>query len=813
MEVKTSRYTKFIIKWYPFIIIAYLLGSIISLHSFLKVNLKSDFVSLLPEHFESVRVLKNISKRLGGMGLLSIGVESDSVLSNKRFVEDFVAILNEECRDEIKSVDYKTDIVKNFYEKYALLYLSRDDLTRLKNELRDWIHRKKIEMSPFYFSLEEETSSEEFSIEDLKQRYIKFLSKYDTYIDGYYTDASGKLFAILIKPRYSPTNIHETKKFVEKIKGLIEMLNPKSYHHTMHVGLAGNYAITLEEYEAIKRDIFSTFGLCVVLIAGIIFLFFRSFRVLIILSTTLISAIIITFGITSLFKDELIAMTGFLGAIVMGTAINYGIIEFARFFEEKLNNHPSEQCIDLSITKTLRATISSALTTAAAFFSLSFAQTRSFNEFGYVGAMGIVISWIASYTLQPSLTYLFEKIKPAEVSTGFKKPFFFLPLKLTDKISYYYRFSLIILPIAFVGGIIFWEYIPHSLEYDFSKLRNKLTLQKGAEFLDKKINDIIRVSTTPAIIITENLEEAKEVCDAIEEKLKSNPDPPIKDCVNIFTLVPDNQKDKIEIIEEIKSLIKNIEEKWFDGDERKEFHRFKRMVTGIKPFKLDDVPDILKRPFRDAEGREGVLVYINPAPGKYLWDARNLFAFTDIVRKVELPSGKVIKTSGEAVVFADLLKTIKRDAPLISVISFAMVFVVILLLFMNLRDTLYIAVSLVSGITITLGLMSLFKVKFNFLNFVVIPTAMGTAVDYAINIYERAKMDGWKGMSYVLNKSGSAVLLCSLTTIIGYFTLITADTKILASYGELAITAEIACLLSALLLLPALLRTLRGLPL
>lgn len=813
METKISTYTKFILRGYLAIILLYLVGTIISLKSSLKIDLKSDFVSLLPENFESVKVLKKIAKRIGGFGLLSVGVESDSVLSNKRFVEDLVSLLNQELKEEIKSVDYRTTDIKDFYEKYALLYLSIEDLIRLKNELRDWIHKKKLEMSPFYFSLENESSSEEFNIQDLKQRYIKFLSKYDTYVDGYYTDSSGRLFAILIKPKYSPTNIADTKKFVEKINHLIEILNPKSYHPSMKIGLAGNYAITVEEYEAVKKDILKTFGLCVFLIACVIFLFFRSFRVLVVLSITLISAIIITFGITSIFKEDLIAMTGFLGAIVMGTAINYGIIEFARFFEEKLNTRNPEQCIDLSITKTLKATLSSALTTAIAFFSLSFAVTRSFNEFGYVGAMGIIISWIASYTLQPSLTYLLERIKPSEVDSGFKKPFFFLPMKITDRISYHYRFSLMFLSLALASGLAFWKYIPTSLEYDFSKLRSKLTMKKGAELLDNKINKIIKVSTTPAVIITDDSKEAKEVCVAIEKKVRRNSDPPIRDCINIFTLVPTGQKEKLKIINKIKGLIKNIDENWFKGHERKEFHRFKKMVSEITPLQLKDVPDILKRRFKDTEGREGVLVYVNPAPGKYLWDARNLFAFTDLVRRVKLSSGKVIKTSGEAVVFADLLRTIKKDAPFISFISFLMVMVVILTLFLNIKDTIYIAVSLVTGISIMLGLITVFHVKFNFLNFVVIPTAMGTAVDYVINIYQRAKMDGRKGMSYVLNKSGSAVLLCSLTTIIGYFTLITADTKILASYGELAITAEIACLLSALFLLPALLRVFRGLPL
>ena len=51
--------------------------------------------------------------------------------------------------------------------------------------------------------------------------------------------------------------------------------------------------------------------------------------------------------------------------------------------------------------------------------------------------------------------------------------------------------------------------------------------------------------------------------------------------------------------------------------------------------------------------------------------------------------------------------------------------------------------------------------------------------------------------------TGGAVTLCSLTTVIGYSSLLVAHNRALVSFGVLANLGELACLVSALLALPA----------
>ena len=100
--------------------------------------------------------------------------------------------------------------------------------------------------------------------------------------------------------------------------------------------------------------------------------------------------------------------------------------------------------------------------------------------------------------------------------------------------------------------------------------------------------------------------------------------------------------------------------------------------------------------------------------------------------------------------------------------------------------------------------------KYNFFNFIALPLTFGLGVDYPINVFVRCKQEGFKNISKVIRGSGSAVILCSLTTIIGYYTLLGAASQALASFAQLALFGEISCLVVAVVGVPWALKVFRG---
>jgi predicted RND superfamily exporter protein len=83
------------------------------------------------------------------------------------------------------------------------------------------------------------------------------------------------------------------------------------------------------------------------------------------------------------------------------------------------------------------------------------------------------------------------------------------------------------------------------------------------------------------------------------------------------------------------------------------------------------------------------------------------------------------------------------------------------------------------------------------------PITLGIGVDYAVNVVSRYEQDGEKDVLNAVRSTGAAVALCSLTTVIGYSSLLMAQNRALYLFGLLAVMGEIACLTVALAGLPA----------
>ena len=98
--------------------------------------------------------------------------------------------------------------------------------------------------------------------------------------------------------------------------------------------------------------------------------------------------------------------------------------------------------------------------------------------------------------------------------------------------------------------------------------------------------------------------------------------------------------------------------------------------------------------------------------------------------------------------------------------------------------------------------------RINFLNFIALPITFGIGIDYGVNVFsryllERRNKPPPEASLAAIASTGGAVVLCSLTTIIGYTSLLFARNGAMISFGRVAILGEVTCLFAALFVLPA----------
>jgi predicted RND superfamily exporter protein len=198
-------------------------------------------------------------------------------------------------------------------------------------------------------------------------------------------------------------------------------------------------------------------------------------------------------------------------------------------------------------------------------------------------------------------------------------------------------------------------------------------------------------------------------------------------------------------------------------------------------------------------------VYISPVSNFLVDNAKYLFRWADSYRSTTLSGGKTILGSGRAVIYADMWASVVEDVPKAVLLSFAATVLVVIVAFRTGRSTLAVLGALLVGVAWMLAALVAFDVKLNFLNFVALPITFGIGVDYSVNVVQRYAQEGRGSALLAIRETGGAVILCSLTTTLGYLALVRSANFGVRSLGIAAFIGEVCCLLASVLVLPAVL--------
>jgi predicted RND superfamily exporter protein len=163
------------------------------------------------------------------------------------------------------------------------------------------------------------------------------------------------------------------------------------YAPGMRVGFTGDVAISAEETAALMEDLTVSSVMVVVVVIVAIVLFYGWRRSVPALFLPLAVGAVYAFALASLPPfgiTELNSNTAFLGSIIIGNGINFGIIQLARYVEARRHGEKVEDALALSLWATRKGTLSAALAAGVAYASLVAMQFRGFRQFGVIGGLG-----------------------------------------------------------------------------------------------------------------------------------------------------------------------------------------------------------------------------------------------------------------------------------------------------------------------------------------------------------------------------------------------------------------------------------------
>ena len=274
-------------------------------------------------------------------------------------------------------------------------------------------------------------------------------------------------------------------------------------------------------------------------------------------------------------------------------------------------------------------------------------------------------------------------------------------------------------------------------------------------------------------------------------------------------------------------------------------------ATDPRPVRLSDLPPELTSRFVSREGDWLLQIHSNES----IWDHEPLERFVQEIRSVapgvtgtpvqNYESGKQVRHSYELAAFyalavialvllidflgaehrwltllpplaivgfaALLMHTRRIDiSPLFLVGSYvAMVDVIAAILkVQSLRDTLLALLPPVVGGAVTFGVLGLLGIPLNPANLIVLPLILGIGVDEGVHIvHDFAAQRGRYRMS---GSTMNAITLTSLTTMVGFGSLMIASHRGIHSVGVVLAIGVASCMFVSLILLPAILTVLSG---
>jgi len=272
---------------------------------------------------------------------------------------------------------------------------------------------------------------------------------------------------------------------------------------------------------------------------------------------------------------------------------------------------------------------------------------------------------------------------------------------------------------------------------------------------------------------------------------------------SVLTFVPPDQDKRVALLDEIRDLIDEALDA-VDDNERPELAKL-RPPDGLHSFTAQDLPPTLRDRLTEKDGRIGYLISIRPSTYLDEWNGKDLIRFASAVRELHLPDGETVTTSGGSVIFADIVASIERDGPRVTSVALVGLAIMVLLLVGRNRRAVAVMVGTVGGSLLMIAVCAVAGIKVNFLDFVALPITLGLGIDYAINVAHRHDQEDIPDPITTLRTSGSAVFVCSLTTMIGYGSLLVSQNLAIRGFGKASLIGEVTTVLTALVVVPALL--------
>ena len=584
-----------------------------------------------------------------------------------------------------------------------------------------------------------------------------------------------------------------------------------SYEDVGKIHLGGIPMIADDMMTFIKSDII-IFGIGVLLfIIGTLWFVFRKLIWIIVPISSCFFSVIIMTGLLGLLGWKVTVISSNFIALMLILTMAMNIHMSTRFLQIK-EDYPNKKILELitlTINKMFWPILYTALTTIIAFLSLIFSGIKPIIDFGWMMTLGLITSFIITFTLLPSLISFvpthnisLQKYDDSKITSFFSK-------LSQNNHKTIFTITIIVIVLSLVG--ISRLEVENSFINYFSK---KTEIYKGMKLIDEKLG-----GTTPLEIILKFPKKEKE---------KNSDDDEFEDWDNEESQDDDKYwftKDKIDRISSVHNYLDNLPQVGkvlsFSSiiDVATILNNNKPLGTLEMGVLYSKIPESIKSeiidPYisiKDNEARINLRII----------DSQENLRRNDLIKKINYDLKNELgleqsefKLAGVLILFNNLLQSLFKSQILTLGLVMIGIFGMFLILFKNIKLSLIGVVPNFIAAFFILGVIGLLGIPLDMMTITIAAITIGIAVDNSIHYIYRFKEEFEKIKNYnqtverCHNTVGVAILNTSITIVFGFSILILSNFIPTIYFGVFTGIAMLLALISVLTLLPKLIIVLK----
>ncbi len=663
-------------------------------------------------------------------------------------------------RDYIISADGKTSAI--------VVYLKKDE------RLNEFINQKNN-----YFKLFNNKESSRIE----KEKYKTFLKDYEDYKNLY--------------NKRNHQNINEIRDVISK------------YSQNAKIHLGGIPMIADDMMTFIKNDII-VFGLGVfIFIVLTLWVIFRSYKWVLVPLMGCASSVILMVGLLGFlgWKVTVISSNFIALMLILNMAMNIHITVRFLQLKKELVNETNNEIIFITAKKMFLPILYTVLTTICAFLSLIFSGIKPIIDFGWMMALGLLVSILLTFILIPSLLNIISSDESLIIENKQKS----IVTNLLGKISKQSGI-LIFGPTLFIIFLSFYGISKLEVENSFINYFDKKTeIYIGMKKIDDKLG-----GTTPLDVIVKfpiTKEETGE--DEFAEWDEDNQKEENKETY-WFT------RDKIDKIIKVHDYLDSLPE----IGKVLSFGSIIRVAEDLNKKELQSLEiAVLYSKIPQELRNEIVLPYISVKNNEARISVRIKDSLEDLrrdelIKKIKFDLREKVgleknefKLSGVLILFNNLLQSLFKSQ--ILTLGFVMLGIS-LMFFILFKDLTLAMIGVVPNFIAAffiLGLIGILGIPLDMMTITIAAITIGIAVDNSIHYIYRFREEFINSQNYnqtidrCHSTVGIAILNTSITIVFGFSILVLSNFIPTIYFGFFTGVAMLLALISVLTLLPKLIST------